>query len=92
MFFKTGSFDNFEYSIESNYPQVKGKVERITATVGISTVSFGSTLHGLQNNDFIELNLVSNETKGIGAGSTSVIVKYDSKNDKLLINLSLIHI
>ena len=86
VFFKTGSFDNFEYSIESNYPQVKGKVERITATVGISTVSFGSTLHGLQNNDTIELNLVSNETKGIGAGSTSVIVKYDSKNDKLLIN------
>ena len=86
VFFKTGSFDNFEYSIESNYPQVKGKVERITATVGISTVSAGSTLHGLQNNDTIDLTLISNETKGVGAGSTSVVVKYDSKNDKLLIN------
>ena len=86
VFFKTGSFDNFEYSIESNFPQVKGKVERITATVGISTVSAGSTLHGLQNNDSVDITLVSNETKGIGAGSTSVIVKYDSKNGKLLIN------
>ena len=62
VFFKTGnaaSFDNFEYSIESNYEQVKGKVERITVNVGIATVSAGSTLHGLQNNDNINLKLVS---------------------------------
>ena len=52
VFFKTGdnltNYDNFEYSIETNYPQVKSKVERITVTVGISTVSAGSTLHGIR--------------------------------------------
>ena len=86
VFFKTGNFDNFEYSIESNYPQVKGKVERITVNVGIATVSVGSTLHGLQNNDNIELELLSTQTKGVGAGATSVVVKYSAQNDKLLIN------
>ena len=86
VFFKTGNFDNFEYSIESNYPQVKSKVERITVTVGIATVSVGSTLHGLQNNDNVELKLLSTQTKGVGAGATSVVVKYSAQNDKLLIN------
>ena len=89
VFFKNGdaaSFDNFEYSIESNYDQVKGKVERITVNVGIATVSAGSTLHGLQNNDNISLKLRSTQTKGIGAGATSVVVKYSAQNDKLLID------
>ena len=86
VFFKTGNFDNFEYSIESNFEQVKGKVERITANVGISTISVGSTLHNLQNNDTIDLRLISTQTKGIGAASTSVVVKYNSQNDKLLVN------
>ena len=58
VFFKTGNFDNFEYSIQSNFTQVKGKVERITANVGISTVSAGSTLHNLKNNDKIDLKLI----------------------------------
>ena len=86
VFFKTGNFDNFEYSIESNFTQVKGKVERITVNVGISTVSAGSTLHNLKNNDDIDLTLISNQTKGVGAASTSVVVKYNAQNDKLLIN------
>ena len=86
VFFKTGNFDNFEYSIESNFAQVKGKVERITANVGISTVSAGSTLHNLQNNDTVDFELISNQTKGVGAASTSVVVKYNAQNDKLLIN------
>ena len=90
VFFKNGNvignFDNFEYSIESNFSQVKGKVERITANVGISTVSTGSTLHGLQNNDTVSVNLQSTQSKGVGSGSTSVVVKYSAKNDKLLIN------
>ena len=46
----------------------------------------GSTLHGLQNNDNIELELLSTQTKGVGAGATSVVVKYSAQNDKLLIN------
>ncbi len=79
VFFKTGNFDNFEYSIESNYTQVKSKVERITVTVGIATVSVGSTLHGLQNNDNVELELLSTQTKGVGAGATSVVVKYSAQ-------------
>ena len=89
VFFKTGnaaSFDNFEYSIESNFEQVKGKIERITVNVGIATVSAGSTLHNLQNNDNISLKLRSTQTKGVGAGATSVVVKYSAQNDKLLIN------
>ena len=86
VFFKTGNFDNFEYSIQSNFTQVKGKVERITANVGISTVSAGSTLHNLKNNDKIDLKLISNQTKGVGAAATSVVVKYNAQNDKLLIN------
>ena len=46
----------------------------------------GSTLHGLQNNDNVELELLSTQTKGVGAGATSVVVKYSAQNDKLLIN------
>ena len=43
-------------------------------------------MHGLQNNDNVELELLSTQTKGVGAGATSVVVKYSAQNDKLLIN------
>ena len=86
VFFKSAPTDSFEYSLESNFEQVKGKVERITVNVGVATVSVGSTLHGLQNNDNVKIKLKSTQTKGVGAGATSVVVKYSAQNDKLLIN------
>ena len=80
LFFKNNGSNNFEYSLETNFTQVTGKVQRITARV-----STGSSLHELKNNDVIDLNVISNQTKGTGV-TTSVIVKYSSLEDKLLID------
>tara|TARA_B100000965_G_scaffold190967_1_gene159409 strand:+ start:8686 stop:21657 length:12972 start_codon:yes stop_codon:yes gene_type:complete len=80
VFFRTGdTFNNFEYSLESNFDQVTAKVQRIT-----TTVSTGSSAHGLLNGDVVNLNLVSNQSKGTGI-TTSIVVKYSAENDKILL-------
>ena len=79
IFFKTSPTDSFEYLLESNFTQVTGKAQEITAHVAVSTS------HGLTELDTIDLTLDSNRSGGIGI-STSVIVKYSSSEDKILIN------
>ena len=37
IFFKNDGTDSFEYSIESNFTQVLGKAQKITAHVAVST-------------------------------------------------------
>ena len=79
IFFKTAPDDSFEYSLESNHTQVLGKAEKIIGNVTLTTA------HGLSNLEVIDLTLNSNRSGGTGI-STSVIVKYSSVEDKLLIN------
>ena len=75
---KIGS-SNFEYFFESNFNQVTGRLQRITAQVSLSTA------HNLNNNDVIDLNLKPNQSVGIGI-SLFVDVRYDEFNDLILIN------
>ena len=79
IFFKNDGTDSFEYSIESNFTQVLGKAQKITAHVAVSTS------HNLANGNTIDLTLDSNISGGTGV-STSVIVKYSAAEDKILIN------
>ena len=79
LFFKNDGSDSFEYSIESNFTQVLGKAQKITAHVAVSTS------HNLINGSNIDLTLDSNISGGTGI-STSVIVKYSAAEDKILIN------
>ena len=79
IFFKTAPSNNFEYQFKSNFNQVLGKAQEITAHVAVSTS------HGLTELDKVDLTLNSNITGGTGI-STSVIVKYSASEDKILIN------
>ena len=79
IFFKNDGTDSFEYSIESNFTQVLGKAQKITAHVAVSTS------HNLANGDAVDLTLDSNISGGTGV-STSVTVKYSAAEDRILIN------
>ena len=74
-----GSTDNFEYKLESNFTQVTGTVETISALVSVSTS------HNLVDKDIINLTLKSDRSVGIGT-STGIKVKYNIPKEKLLIN------
>ena len=70
---------DFKYSIESNFSQETAKVEKIKSILSISTA------HGLENGDIITLDVKPKQSVGIGT-STAILVKYNSENDKILIN------
>ena len=75
---KIGS-SSFEYSLESNFNQITGTLQRIHTTVSVSTS------HNLDNNDLINLNLIPQKSVGIGT-STFIDVRYDETNSRILIN------
>jgi hypothetical protein len=79
LFFLTSGSNDYEYSLESNYEQVTGKIEKIKSTVSISTS------HNLSNGDQIDLVVNPNLSVGIGT-SSSVYVKFNSQKQKLIIN------
>ena len=79
LFFLTSGSDNYEYSLESNYDKVIGKVEKIKSIVSISTA------HGLLSGDQINLEVIPNLSVGIGT-SSSIYVKFNSQKQKLIIN------
>ncbi len=70
---------SFEYSIESNFDQVTGTLQRIHTTVSVSTS------HNLDDNDLINLNLIPQKSVGIGT-SSFIDVRYDALNSRVLIN------
>ena len=78
-FTANGDDNDYKYSLESSYTQVTARVEKVKSTVSVSTD------HSLSDGDIINLTTVSNQSVGIGT-STSVLVKYNSANNKLLIN------
>ena len=78
-FTPNGDSKDFKYSLESDFTQVTGKIERIRATVSVSTS------HLLKNNDIVNLTVESNRSIGVG-DSTAVRVKYNSDHNKLIVN------
>ena len=79
VFFITNGSDSDEYSFESTYSQLTGRVEKIKSTVSVSTY------HELTAGDIIKLNIQPNLSVGIGT-STSVYVKRDTTTGNILIN------
>ena len=83
LFFRSFTSNNddtdFKYSIESNFTQVTAKVDKLKATVSVSTS------HGLLNDDIIQLTVKPKQSLGIGT-SESILLKYNSLKDKLLVN------
>ena len=70
---------DYKYSLESNYNQITAKIQRVKSTISVSTS------HLMQNGDIINLTVNPNQSVGVGT-STAVVVKYNSDNNKLLIN------
>lgn len=68
-----------QYSIETNYNQVKSSVSKIKTTVSVSTY------HNLVDGDFIDLKVTPSQTVGIGT-STSVRIRYNNSFGKILVN------
>jgi hypothetical protein len=71
--------NSYFYSLESIYNQVISKTKKIQATV------YTNKTHNLSNDDVVDLVVNPNLSVGIGT-SSSIYVKYDSTNKKLLIN------
>ena len=74
-----GTADSYEYSIESNFEQVKSTVQKIKTTVSVSTY------HGLKTRDQITLQVNPSKTVGVQTFS-SVYVKFDEDSQNLLID------
>ena len=70
---------DWKYSIESKFTQETARVEKLSATVSVSTS------HLLSHGDIIRLSVKSNQSVGIGT-STAVRVKYNADNDVLITN------
>jgi len=79
LFFLTNGSNDYRYSIESNFTQIKGDITSIKSTVSVSTS------HNLYDGNEINLTVKPNLSVGIGT-STSIKVKYDSIREKLIIN------
>ena len=78
--FNSNSNDtDFKYSIESNFSQETARVEKIKSTISISTA------HGLENGDIVTLTVKPKQSLGVGT-SESILLKYNSANDKILVN------
>ena len=60
LFFRTNGDNYFDYSIESNFTQVTGNLERINSKVTLTTS------HSLLAGDIVSLNVKPNQSVGIG--------------------------
>jgi hypothetical protein len=79
VFFVVNGSNNAKYSLESVYPQIIGKVERVKSVVSVSTS------HELFSGDVISLSIEPNLSVGIGT-SASIYVKRDLTTGNILIN------
>lgn len=78
IFIDNGS-DDFNYSLESDFIQILGNINKISSLITVSEN------HDLKNNDIIDLNVKPNLTVGVGS-LTSVKIKLDLNNNFILIN------
>jgi len=79
LFFLNFGTDNYEYSLEPTKDQIKCTIQRNTAVVSISTA------HDLTNNDLVRLNIIPNQSVGIGT-SAFITLKYEPSIEKILVN------
>lgn len=79
LFFISNAEDNYEYSIESDFYQVKGDLEKIVTKITLNEK------HSLLRGDLIDLVVKSNESIGIGT-STFINLKYNSIYDRIIVN------
>ena len=79
LFFQSLGTNNYNYSIESNLPQVKAKINRIVSVVSVSTS------HELKIGDQINLEVKPDLSVGIGT-STTINVKIDPITQKIVLN------
>jgi len=79
LYFITNGTNDHQYSLQSDYDQLKGNIKKIVSTLSISTS------HNLKYGDQIDLSIVPNLSVGIGT-STSIKVSYDSDRNKVIIN------
>ena len=79
IFFIQNGTDNYEYSIESVFPQLTARIDKIKSTVSVSTA------HGLLQNDTIKLSVQPNLSVGIGT-SSSIYVSYYAAKKQLIFN------
>ena len=79
LYFSSNGDNNYEYLLETNYTQLTGKSEKITANVAVSTA------HQMNNGDVVIMEVKPNTT--VGFGTTSVVkVKYNSLIDSFVFN------
>ena len=79
LFFINNGSDNYQYSLQSNFTQITGDIEKISSVVSVSTD------HQLINGDTINLTVQPNLSVGIGT-STAVRVKRNVILDSIVIN------
>jgi len=79
LFFISNGSDNYQYSFESDFAQVKGDIEKITTQVSVSTS------HNLVSGDLINLLVKPNLSVGIGT-STAIRVSRDTSTGYILVN------
>ena len=79
VFFRTATSTSDKHSFESKYNQVLAKVQKVVATIGVST------FHDLKVTDTVSLNVQPSLSVGIGT-STAVQVKRNAVNGNILIN------
>ena len=79
LFFLSSGTNDYHYSIESNLPQVRAKIDRITSAVSVSTS------HQLRVGDKISLEVKPDVSVGVGT-STAIHVRLDPSTQKIVIN------
>lgn len=79
LFFINNGSDDYQYSFETSYEQVKGDIEKITAIVSVSTS------HNLTSGDTVNLSVKPNLSVGIGT-STSVKIIKDALTNWILVD------
>lgn len=79
LFFTSYGSDDYRYSLETVFTEVKGDIEKIITTVSVSTS------HNLTHGDLISLDVKPNLSVGIGT-SASVKILRDSITGYILIN------
>ena len=77
VFFRAGGQDSDLYSLETNYTQETGKVQKLDSTVSVSTY------HNLKESDIVTLDIKPNLSVGVGTAS-SVVVTRNTANGYIL--------
>ena len=80
LFFSGNGSDNYNYYLQPTFNEVTTNVKKVVSRVSVSTS------HGLSYGDTISLVVKPGLTTGIGTTASSVVVRYNSIHNKILIN------